>query len=103
MDDTGKKISILKLDVEGFEFKIIPQILKDGILDVIDQMILEIHSDGQQERNLEDMTSMLINLQSLYLKGRRIMNYDPNLTIERMFSNSQNYFSNFDITVIKNT
>ncbi len=103
MGDREKKISILKLDVEGFEFEIIPQILKDGFYDLIEQFTLEVHSDGQHERNLEDMTYMLNNLQSLYLKGLRIMNYDPNLTIERMFSNSQNYFSNFDITLIRNT
>ena len=102
MGDRGKKITILKLDVEGYEFKIIPQILRGNILDAIDQMILEIHSNDQEERNLEDMTSMLGNLQKLYSKGRRIINYDPNLTIERMFSNSQNYYPNFDITLIRN-
>ena len=103
MDDRGKTVTILKLDVEGYEFKIIPQILRGNLLDFIDQMVLEIHSNDQEERNLEDMKSMLSNLQSLYSKRRRIINYDPNLTIERMFSNSQNYYSNFDITVIGDT
>ena len=102
MDDRGKKITILKLDVEGYEFKIIPQILRGNIIDQIDQMVLEIHSNDQEERNLDDMRSMLSNLQNFVSKGRRIINYHPNLTIERMFSNSQSYYSNFDITVIKN-
>ena len=100
MDDRGKKIAILKLDVEGYEFNIVPQILRDNMLDQIDQMVLEIHSNDQEERNLNDMRSMLSNLQNFVSKGRRIINYHPNLTIERIFSNSQSYYSNFDITVI---
>ena len=104
MDDRGKSITILKLDVEGFEFKIIPHMLNDGMFNVIDQIILEVHSDYQQkDRSSEDMISMLNNLQNLYAKERRIVNYAPNLYIERKFSISQKYYTNFDITLIRDT
>ena len=103
MGDRGSKITILKLDVEGSEFKVIPHLLRSNIFDLINQMNLEMHASFDIERNLEDMASMLKNFQKLYSKRRKIINYDPNLTIERMFSSSQNYYTNFDITVIKNT
>ena len=101
MDDKGKNITILKLDVEGFEFKIIPQLLNDDMFNAIGQTIMEVHSDYQQkDRSSEDMMSMLNNLQSLYIKERRIVNYTPNLYIERKFSTSQKYYTNFDVTLI---
>jgi hypothetical protein len=109
MDDTGSKITILKLDVEGFEFKIIPQILKDGMFNIIDQIVFEVHSDYQndldyeKDRSLEDMVSMLNNLQTFYVKGRRIVNYAPNLYIERKLSTSQKYYTNFDVTLMRDT
>ena len=102
MHDRGKKIPILKLDVVGFEFKIIPQILKNDMANVIDQIVFEVHSDHQQKvRSSEDMMSMLNSLQKLYMKGRRIINYSPNLYIERKCSASQKYYTNFDVTLMR--
>ena len=42
LDDSGKNINILKLDVEGEEFYSIPQMLHSKILSYVDQIHLEV-------------------------------------------------------------
>merc|ERR1712154_19953 len=79
--DDEKTISILKLDVEGYEFQIIPQLLQGSTLDSIRQIIVEVHSDDQNERNQVDMKSMISNLDALHTKGYRVISYDPNYTM----------------------
>ena len=52
-------ISILKLDVEGYEFQVLPQLLQGSMFNLIYQTIVEIHSDDKNQRTDEDMNSML--------------------------------------------
>ena len=94
-------ISILKLDVEGYEFQVLPQLLQRSMFNLICQTIVEIHSDNKNQRTGEDMTSMLKNLEALHEIGNRIIDYNPNFTMGRLFSSSQ-YYTNFDITLHKN-
>ena len=98
--DTGKKISILKLDVEGHEFKILPQIYESNMLGFVDQIIVELHfSDYYLNHNAEDMMGMLNSIKTLYSKGYKIISYDPNFTLGRMYSISKKYYTYFDITL----
>ena len=97
MNDTGKMISILKLDIEGFEFRVLPTILENDMIDNINQLTLEVN--GTQK--LEDMKSLLDVWKILQSKGFRIVNYSPNLTLERYYSPSNKNYLNFDITLIK--
>ena len=99
--DEGKTISILKLDVEGYEFQIIPHLLQSPILQQIRQIIVEIHSDDRNERNPEDMISMLNSINSLKTKGFQVISYDPNLTMGQLFSDDH-YYPNFDLSLLKN-
>ena len=101
LGDDEKTISILKLDVEGYEFKIIPQLLQGSMLDSIRQIIIEVHSDDQNERIHAEMKSMMSNLDALHTKGYRVISYDPNFTIGRLFSTSDQYYSNFDVSIKK--
>mgnify|MGYP001414473383 CR=1 FL=1 len=38
-----EKIKILKIDIEGYETKLIPKLIKDKCLDRIDHVFLETH------------------------------------------------------------
>ena len=99
MNDTGTTINVLKLDVEGFEFRVLPEILDSRVIDRIDQIVLEIHSDGAQERGLEDIKVFLQVVDKLKHEfGFSIVNYDPNLTMGRF---SRQYYPNFDITLLR--
>ena len=42
--DAGKKISYLKVDVEGAEHKAISEWIRSGILDHVKQIGIEIHT-----------------------------------------------------------
>ena len=104
MNDTGKNISILKLDIEGFEFRVLHYIQENGMIDSIKQVTLEVHSDHSLDYTddmLDDMKTMLDVWKVLQFKGFRIINYSPNLTMERWNSRSNKNYRNFDITLTK--
>ena len=67
------------------------------MIDNIHQLTLEVN--GIQK--LEDMKSLLDVWKILQSKGLRIVNYSPNLTLERYYSPSNKDYLNFDITLIK--
>ena len=104
MNDTGKEMSVLKLDIEGFEFRVLKNILDNDMIDNIKQFNLEVHSISSfdDKQILEDMKIMLEVWKILQAKGFRIVDYSPNLTIERWYTRRTNkYFRYFDITLIK--
>ena len=102
MNDKGKVMSILKLDVEGFEFRVMPYIVESGILDGINQITLEMHAEVNQiQHSVDDMKSILDSWKIMQSKGFRIVDYSPNLTLERWFSPAQRNYRNFDITFMK--
>ena len=99
MNDTGSSINVLKLDVEGYEFRVLSEIIDSNIVDLIDQVVLEVHSDGSQERGLEDIKLFLQGVHNLKHEfGFSIVNYDPNLTMGIF---SRQYYPNFDITFLR--
>ena len=99
MNDTGRSITVLKLDVEGYEFRVLPEIIDSKIVDLLDQIVLEVHSDGAQERGLEDIKLFLQVIYNLKHEfGFSIVNYDPNFTMGRF---SRQYYPNFDITLLR--
>ena len=104
----GNRINILKLDVEGHEFSVLPQIIESGMLDFIDQIILEVHhttgtiiAGDPEELNESDMMTMLNMMKLLYSKGYQIINYLPNTTLGTFQCSQNKYYTNFDITFAK--
>ena len=104
MSDTGKEMSILKLDIEGYEFRVLPYILNNDMIDDIKQLTLEVHGDNlwdYTEPMIKDMKTLLDVWKIMQSKGFRIVNYSPNLAIERWYSRARKNYRNFDITFIK--
>ena len=56
-----KKIKILKIDIEGYEVKLIPKLIKDKCLDRVDHIFLETHQKKWPElsKDTEEMFSMI--------------------------------------------
>ena len=100
MKDQGKRIQVLKLDVEGFEFRVLAQILQSPIVDFIDQFIVEIHPDDGNERNEHDMESIIKTLKGLQSQGFYIVHYSPNIIMGRHFYPLQ-YYPYFDVTLAR--
>lgn len=98
MDDKGKNLNVLKLDIEGYEFSVLPKLIDSYLIDSIDQIIVEIHSNEGSERSYEDLNLLLRSVDTLKSIGFFIINYDPNLTMGRF---SKPYYFNFDITLMR--
>ena len=101
MNDTGTKMTVLKLDVEGYEFRVLPNIISSHMIDFIEQMIIEIHSNGNNERSILDMNSIIQVVDKLELNGFTFVDYGPNLSRGRFLSTPTPYYSNFDVTFVK--
>lgn len=53
---TSRKISVLKIDIEGWEMAALPQALETGALDDVHQLALEYHVD---EKNQESFMTLI--------------------------------------------
>ena len=80
MNDTRKDMSILKLDIEGLEFRVLPYILRNDMIDDIKQLTLEVHGDNLWDDTkpmLKDMKTLLDVWKIMQSKGFGIVNYSP--------------------------
>ena len=71
----NKKISYLKMDIEGNEFNGLPQWLHEGSLQNVQQIGFEFHLND----DLAKTSDFIKTLNSLYFNGNyRLISYDPN-------------------------
>ncbi|XP_070554923.1 probable methyltransferase-like protein 24 [Ptychodera flava] len=54
-----KNIDVLKMDIEGDELKVVPQLLKNGVLGNIKQLDLEVHPPGKAYLPISEMFKTL--------------------------------------------
>ena len=101
MNDTGNEINLLKLDIEGFEFKVIENLIENDLIDIMNQITVEIHAARSIYLSKTDMESMLKSWKTMHSKGFQLVNYSPNWTMEREYSPNQQNYRNFDVTLIK--
>lgn len=66
----GKRVYVLKLDVEGAEFDILPDLIKSGAYKHIDYIIYEPHErlfpDGQEKRQYIEQLIEKYNVKNIY-------------------------------------
>ena len=48
--DNGKRMFYLKMDIEGAELEVLPELLESGVLDRVDQLALEFHLEEIHEK-----------------------------------------------------
>jgi hypothetical protein len=108
MGDAGRKISFLKVDVEGSELMAVRNWILDDLVKNIDQMQIEFHTGKGhiKKYNVVSILSDLIeDLRDLYQLGFRSISYDANLCVQRsqdFETNSLNsYYNLFDIVLYK--
>jgi len=74
--DIGKKISFLKVDVEGAEIKAMSEWIESGILDQVQQIGIEIHTgtDYIEEKDIvETLYKFIDNFKKLHSLGFRFI------------------------------
>ena len=110
-NDTNKRITILKIDVEGEEIWSLPQILHSGVLKNINQIHIEIHvneklsmwsTESTHYNYLRILENLMETIQEIIVKyGFNLIYYGPNDLLERTLSQSFKYYSYFDIVMYK--
>ena len=110
-DDVDKNINYLKIDIEGSEFKALPQWLENPeIMNKIDQIQIEIHTQIRpgvfhinSKQGLEELSVFLEAIQTMSKKyGFRIIDYFSNTCMSKNInSKGERYNTNFDITLYK--
>ena len=105
MGDDGKKISILKVDVEGMEIPLIRNWINDGLTSSIDQIMIEIHSGKgviKKSEVVDTLTELMEDLRELYQLGFRSISYEANLFVGKDHDYDKNtYYNMFDIVLYK--
>ena len=105
MGDDDKRISILKVDVEGMEIPLIRNWISDGLTDRIDQIQIEFHTGDKvikKSEMVDTLTELMDDLRDLYRRGFRSISYEPNLFAGKGYDYGKNkYYSLFDIVLYK--
>ena len=101
MNDTGKEITILKLDInDGFEVKLIADMIEKDV-SIPMQILVKLNESLLPKRSVENMESVLKSWKLLQSKGYSIFDYNPNQKTEADNLRSPAYYRKFDITIFK--
>ena len=102
MGDEGKNLTILKVDIETMEFRCLEDWFESGILNRVDQIQMEIHNSDLWFPEETVPFRMVDFLAVLYFKYNfRIINYSPNLWMEKSMDTDNKYYTFFDVTFKK--
>ena len=107
LGDYGKRITYLKVDVEGAEIPCIKQWMKSGVLQFVDQLGIEMHTrsvfiDKSAHKMIyRRFLTFLKSLESQY--GLRLAAYNPNLCHAKNLDSQKLYYSLHDILLVKNS
>jgi len=69
MHGKGAIIDYLKVDIEGGEWNVIPELIKSGILDKVRQMSMEIHLTNEENQTLSELRKNVKTLYTLEKEG----------------------------------
>jgi len=94
----NRTISYLKADIEGEELVSLPQWIKNGVLDGVDQIALEFHLHTHHEQK-HRFKEVLTVLQDMYKLNFRIVSYEPNTAMGKW--GTDQYYSLFEIVFMK--
>ena len=100
--DYGKRITYLKLDVEGFEILCMKQWLKSGVVRFIDQLGIEMHTGSSNYHNgvlkgVLNFFRKILDKQNLYL-----VEYNPNLCVGKSYDKMKKYYAYHDLLFVRN-
>lgn len=103
--DFGKKITYLKLDIEGFEIWSMPNFLKSDIFKNVDQIGVEMHTGNgviDQTRVKLWYPKMVEFFREIGQKyGLKLAAYAPNLCVGKSWDANRKFYSYHDLLFVK--
>lgn len=104
--DEGKKITYLKVDIEGSELKAIPTWLESDVLKNVQQIGIELHTgktamrgNKQIGKTIYDVLMAIKLMQDKY--GFKLIYYGTNGCVGKADDVEKKYYSYFDIVLYK--
>jgi len=106
MNDDGKKISYLKVDIEGAEIEAIPEWITSGVLESVSQIGIELHTGrtslGLDPGDLVQKFSSIIDfVKDLYRLGFKLINHVNNECVAKTDDPNQTYYSLMEVVFYK--
>ena len=97
----GRRITYLKVDVEGYEISCLKQWLKSGVVNFIDQLGIEMHTGPVAYSN-----GVLKGILSFFRKildqhQLHLVDYNPNLCIGKSSDKQKKYYTYHDLLFVK--
>ncbi len=103
--DDGKRITYLKSDIEGTEIACLNQWLKSGIMDLVDQLGIEMHTGtlnvnkGYIKMIFKRMKSFVKSL--LAHHNLALTSYNPNMLLEKTQDSQRKYYTHHDLLFVR--
>ena len=97
----GRRITYLKVDVEGYEISCLKQWLKSGVVKFIDQLGIEMHTGPSAYMNgvLKGILSFIRKI--LDKHQLHLVDYNPNLCIGKSSDKQKKYYTYHDLLFVK--
>ena len=97
----GRRITYLKVDVEGYEIPCLKQWLKSGVVNFIDQLGIEMHTGDIAYSN-----GVLKSILSFFRKildqhQLHLVDYNPNLCVGKSSDKQKKYYTYHDLLFVK--
>ena len=97
----GRRITYLKVDVEGYEIPCLKQWLKSGVVNFIDQLGIEMHTGDIAYSN-----GVLKGILSFFRKildqhQLHLVDYNPNLCVGKSSDKQKKYYTYHDLLFVK--
>ncbi len=101
MNDTSKKISYLKVDIEGAERLAINEWIDSGAINVVSQIGIEIHTDVPRPSINSTLTTLVQTFRRLHTAGFRLISTTNNECIGKKFDYLNRYYTLFELVFYK--
>jgi hypothetical protein len=101
MGDTGRRITYLKVDVEGAELSALKNWISSGILEYVSQIGIEIHSAHSQESANGTLFGLLDSFRWLDKAGFKLININNNECVGKSPDFNQQFYTIFELVFFK--
>lgn len=101
MGDTGRRISYLKVDIEGSELSAMKDWITSGVLEYVSQIGIEIHSTHSKENGNGTLFGLLETFRSLDKAGFKLINISNNECAGKNFDFNHQFYTIFELVFYK--
>lgn len=101
MGDSGRKISYLKVDIEGAELAAMKTWITSGILEYVSQIGIEIHSAHSLESGNATLFGLLETFRLFDKEGFKLISTTNNECVGKSSDLNQQYYVLFELVFFK--